>query len=143
MLGVVGCCLDIILQENAISVVKMKELVRDTYERIGDAIEYWPGTDTGKDGHWVFSRAKEWDKTLVRKAKDFCRLPMLAATASNCFADLDELTKDREKRELLEGIKEPLDKILKFCDPHGINFPAYEGADLLLKKLYELIELKR
>lgn len=143
MLSIVGFCLELIVKENTISVVKLKEMVKSTYRKVGDAIEDWPGVDTGNDGRWIYTRIMQWDQILAKRQKEFCRLPMLAATASNCFADLTEITKSREKLILLEGIQEPLDKLLNFCDPKGVNFPAYEGADFLLKNLYELIGLKR
>ena len=94
---------------------------------------------SGSDYKWVMGKLGEWDKELAN-------LPVawgLYLLVSISFQILDNLLftiKNKEKLQLINSLFDPLSKLTDFFDERGVNYPVLEEANILVSKLYKLIE---
>lgn len=140
LLGVIGGSLKRIDECNMFSVVRMKELVRNTYKQVVHIMDVWPeDTHSYKDGLWINYRIDEWGKYIL-SVKEHHTLPVFATVCDRCLTDLQEMVRHPVKQQLLSTIEEPIKSVHNFIDPYGANFPAFEKAGDVMDKLYNLIE---
>jgi hypothetical protein len=121
------------------SVVHMKELVKDTYQDTLAVLKAWPYVGSEKKSQMEIMKAMdEWQPHITAIAPDL-KLPVVAALAELCWTDLREKIKDKTKLRLMEPLHAPLKKIREFTDPNGVNFPAFEKSDDMMRVLHGII----
>jgi hypothetical protein len=137
VLSIIAGCLETFRQTNSFARVDIRQTIADAFDATQNAVLYWPGMNNRV---WVKQQIEIF-KTFIRGTDDkgysSCAI---AAMCERLITDLREVYQVGRRRELLEPIAPKLKVIHGFCDPHGLNFPAYEKSDYLLDELYRLIE---
>lgn len=136
MLATIAGCLETMRQTNSFARVDIRRAVSDGFTACQQAIISWPGMNNRQ---WIKTRREQFTKFIMESDDRGYSTCTLAAMCERIIADLVDRDAVGMKRELLQPISPVLKKIHDFCDPSGLNFPAYEKSDFLLDELYRLI----
>lgn len=136
VLSIIAGCLETFRQTNSFSRVDIRRTLAEAFSATQHAVLYWPGMNNRP---WVKQQIEIF-KTFIMETDDrgysSCAI---AAMCERLITDLLDVYQVGRRRELLAPIAPKVKFIHDFCDPHGLNFPAYEKSDYLLDELYRLI----
>ena len=139
MLATIAGCLETLRQTHSFARVDIKEAIDEAFDASEQAIIHWPGMTNKR---WVAGRREEFQRFILATRDRGFSSCTLAAMCERLVTDLQLLGTVGRKRALLAPLVVPLKTIHDFCDPQGLNFPAYEKSDFLLDELYRLLEWK-
>jgi len=94
--------------------------------------------DRHKNGLWCKKKLEEIEDEF-NKANSLYSMIVLTSMATHIMEDLTERIGDPVKLDLLEPISEVVTGMSEQIDPKGDQFEAYEEADRLLNRFYEVI----
>jgi hypothetical protein len=139
MLATIAGCVETMRISNSFARLDIRKAISDAFECCQKAIIEWPGF-TNRE--WVKARREQFTDFIHDTPDKGFSTCAVAAMCERIIADLQDVASVGKKRQLLEPIVPNLRIIHDFCDPEGLNFPAYEKSDYLLDELYRIIEWK-
>lgn len=137
MLATIAGCLETFRQTNSFARVDIRRAIDDGFAACQNAILFWPGMTNRQ---WIRERREQFTEFIMESDDKGYSSCAIAAMCERLIADLQEVFPFVGKRDMLSPIAPSLKLIHDFCDPQGLNFPAYEKSDFLLDELYRIVE---
>jgi hypothetical protein len=139
MLATIAGCVETMRISNSFARLDIRNAISDAFEYCQKAIIEWPGF-TNRE--WIKARREQFTDFIHGTPDKGFSTCTIAAMCERIISDLQDVASVGKKRQLLDLIAPKLKIIHDFCDPEGLNFPAYEKSDYLLDELYRIIEWK-
>lgn len=139
MLYTVYGCLETMRKTNSFARLDIRQAVTDGIAACHNAIRCWPGF---YNRAWISLKMEAFKKYIMETDDRGYSTCTMAAMCERLIYDLLERVAVGKKREMLEPVAQNLKVIHDFCDPQGLNYPAYEKSDFLLDELYRDIDWK-
>lgn len=137
MIATIAGCLETMRQTNSFARLDIRQTVAAAFDGCQQAIISWPGMTNRQ---WVKKQNEAFRDFIMETRDEGFSACAVICMCERLVADLQEIARFGRKRELIEPLVPGLKMIHDFCDPQGLNFPAYEKSDFLLDELYRLIE---
>lgn len=139
-IATIAGCIETLRITRSFARIDIKKAMDTCFEACSEAIVNWP---LMSNREWVYARRERF-KAFIADEPDVGYSAL--AVIRMCSMLIDDLVEEYDysldRMNLLEPIKEQIDKLVVFKDPEGIDFQAYEKADHLIRNFYKIIDKK-
>jgi len=127
--------------ENRFARADIKKAIRLGMLSAEIASRLWPAMC---NRYWQEKKWQVWkDYVLEFPDRDFGTSAGFAKMCCRLCADLEEAHgHNAEKMAMLQPIFDVARLVDEFCDPDGLNYPAFDMSTTMLRRLDEIIEVK-